>query len=135
MRALLNGVGDPSLASWTALMLAVKRGDTGICTMLIRHGAQVGFRCPQTGLTALHLAAVTKRRDLVELLTHSGAAVDAPLVGGITALHIAAIVGDVGCIALLLKCGADDSLRDRTGKSALEWAQHCHHGGAVDLLT
>ena len=134
VRALLNGMAAPGPAGWTALMLAVKRGDAGICTMLIGHGAQVGYRCPQTGLTALHLAAVTKRQDLVELLVHSGAAVDATLVSGITALHIAAIVGDADSIALLLKCGADKNLRDRTGQAAQEWAQRCKHPEAAELL-
>ena len=134
VRALLNGGAEPGLTAWTALMLAVKRGDAGICTMLIGHGAQVAFRCPQTGLTALHLAAATARKDLVELLIHSGAAVDATLVSGITALHIAAIVGDVDSIAVLLKCGADKSLRDRTGQSAQAWAQRCKHPAAAELL-
>jgi hypothetical protein len=134
VRALLNGVGDPNLASWTALMLAAKRGDTGICTMLIRHGAQAGFRCPQTGLTALHLAAATKRKDLVQLLAQSGAAVDAPLLSGITALHIAAIVGDTASIELLLTYGANKELRDRAGRSALDWAQRSKHTAAAELL-
>jgi Ankyrin repeat len=70
----------------------------------------------------------------VELLTKSGAAVDAPLVNGITALHVSAIVGDVDRIALLLKCGADKNLRDRTGQSAQELAQRCKHPAAAELL-
>jgi hypothetical protein len=53
VRALLNGVAEPGLAGWTALMLAVKRGDAGICTMLIGHGAQVGCRhCSPRGIAA-----------------------------------------------------------------------------------
>ena len=115
VRALLNGVSDPRLAGWTPLMLAVQRGDVNICTWLIEKGAYVllpspppagaksafvSFKCRQTGLTALHVAAANKRKDLVELLTQSGAAVDAPLISGITALYVAAIVGDVDSIAL-----------------------------------
>jgi hypothetical protein len=147
--ALLNGVGDPRLAGWTPLMLAVQRGDVNSCTWLIEEGAYVllpspppagaksafvSFKCRQTGLTALHVAAANKRKDLVELLTQSGAAVDAPLINGITALHVAAIVGDVDSIALLLKRGANKELRDRTGKMALEWAQRCKHPAAAELL-
>jgi Ankyrin repeats (3 copies)/Ankyrin repeat len=134
VRALLNGVGDPYQAAWTPLMLAVQRGDAGICTSLIRAGAKTGFRCPQTGLTALHLAAAAKRKDLVEILTQTGGSIDAALVSGITALHIAAIVGDVDSIRLLLKCGADKSLRDQTGRSAQEWALRCKHPLAVDVF-
>jgi hypothetical protein len=134
VRALLNGVGDPDQANWTALMLAVKRGDADICMMLIRYHASVGFKCPQTGLTALHLAAVGKRADLLQLLLRYGAPVDATLVSGITALHTAAVVGDVDSIALLLKCGANNSLRDCTGRRAREWAEHCKHPEAATLL-
>jgi hypothetical protein len=148
VRALLNGVGEPHLASWTPLMLAVQRGDFGICLWLIEHGALipwpkppppgvrralVGFSCPQTGLTALHVAAAMRRIDLVELLA-PGASVDAQLANGITALHIAAMSGDVDSITLLLKCGADKSLRDRTGQSALDWAQRNKHPAAAELL-
>jgi Ankyrin repeats (3 copies)/Ankyrin repeat len=149
VRALLNGVGDPHQAEWTPLMLAVQRGDANICIWLIEHGALiplpsppppgaksafVNFKCRLTGLTALHVAAANKRKDLVELLTQSGAAVDVPLISGVTALHIAAIVGDVDSIALLLKCGANKELRDRTGQSARDWAQRCKHPEAASLL-
>ncbi len=146
--ALLSGVGDPHQAEWTPLMLAVQRGDANICTWLIEHGASirwpspppgvksafVNFRCPKTGLTALHLAADGKRSDLVQLLLQSGAAVDDALISGMTALHIAAVAGDVDSIKLLLKSGADQSLCDRTGRSAQEWAQECKHPEAAELL-
>jgi hypothetical protein len=147
--ALLNGVGEPQLAKWTPLMLAVQRGDADICTWLIEDGALmpwpsppppgvrsafVAFRCPQTGLTALHVAAAMTRTDIMKLLAQTGAPVDAPLLSGITALHIGAIIGDVDSIALLLKYGADKGLRDRTGKTALEWAQGTKHTAAAELL-
>jgi Ankyrin repeats (3 copies)/Ankyrin repeat len=134
VRALLNGVGDPMLAAWTPLMLGVLRGDAAICAWIIECGAHALYACPRTGLTALHLAAAGKRKDLVELLIQHGATTDAPLVSAITALHIAAIVGDVDSITLLLKSGANRGLRDRTGQTALEWARRNNHTSAAELL-
>jgi hypothetical protein len=134
VRALLNGMGEPHLAGWTALMLAAQRGDASICTSLIEQGALVGFRCPQTGLAALHVAVAMRRSDVVSLLAQSDAPVDARLVSGITALHIGAIIGDVDITALLLKSGADKDLRDRTGQSALDWARRTKHIGVAELL-
>jgi ankyrin repeat protein len=148
VRALLSGAGDPGPASWTPLMLAVQRGDFDICLWLIEHGALipwpkpappgirrafVSFSCPQTGLTALHVAAAMRRTNLVELLA-PGASVDAQLANGLTALHIAAITGDVGSIALLLRCGAHKDVRDRAGQSALDWARRCKQTAAAELL-
>jgi hypothetical protein len=136
VRALLLGRGEPQQASWTPLMLAVQRGDASVCTWLIEKWPKVGFSCPRTGLAALHVAAAARRPDLVKLLSdHINAGpVDAALVSGITALHISAKNGDVATIRLLLNYGTDKDLRDRTGRSALDWARLGEHTAAAELL-
>ena len=57
------------------------------------------------------------------LLRSGGCRVDLANPLGLTALHYAALRGRASTILLLLECGADRTLADRAGRTALDWAE------------
>ena len=135
--ALLNGVGDPRLASWTPLMLAVQRGDAGICTMLIRPPSWFRTGWVQVPSDRAHGSPSGSRYQA----KGSRGAPGSPGLLSMPSLPTGSprftsprLLGDVDSIALLLKCGADKDLRDRTGQSALELAVARGHSEVMSLL-
>ncbi|KAL8175511.1 UNVERIFIED_CONTAM: hypothetical protein K2H54_026952 [Gekko kuhli] len=95
------------------------------------------------GLTALHVASKTLRKEAIQMLLHCGANVNltAPMTGR-SALHFATqsssskggitLAAGEECIELLLRNGAQVCMRDRSGKAAIHFA--CQ-GGRNDLVT
>ena len=61
---------------------------------------------------------------VIALLLANGAPLDAADNRGRTALMIAAELGDAGVVDLLMERGADRTLRDKGGKSALDLAKN-----------
>ena len=92
----------------TALMMAAFRQNKPALLSLIARGAQVN----QTGWTALHYAAAAGSSDLTSLLLAHHAHIDAESPSGMTPLMMAAREGMESVVALLLKEGADASLKD-----------------------
>ena len=56
-------------------------------------------------------------------------------VGGHTALHFAAAYGHLAIAKRLLEGGADLTLRDKVGKTALDWARSHGQSEVVALLS
>ena len=54
---------------------------------------------------------------------------------GQTALHLAAYRGHLASATRLLEGGADLTLRDNDGKTALDWARQYHKSEVVALLS
>lgn len=81
--------------------------------------------------TALHLAASNGHLEVVALLLHHGAVVNARDASGMTPLHIAAGIGHLGVAALLLDHGADPLAETSTG-----WTPHmvAEKGGHDDVF-
>ena len=88
MRLLLNNgaVINPLAPGGTPLTWAVEHGQTEAVKFLLEQGAKPDMAPPQTGLTALHWAAIMGFPVLAQLLLASGATVDASSVLG-TPLH------------------------------------------------
>lgn len=95
---------DPDRQSMTALLL--------------EHGADV-HRRDESGRTPLHYAARVGAQA-VEMLLLAGASVNAQADNGRTPLHVAVERGSVSAAEALLRAGADASIRDSQGRSAVE---------------
>ncbi len=73
--------------------------------------------------------------DFARDLLDAGALVNARGPQGTTALHLAAMTANAQAIELLLKRGADPTLRDAQGKTALDHARAQRARAAVAMLT
>ena len=77
-----------------------------------------------SGLTALHLAVLSRQRDIVRLLLARGAAVDISDADGWKPLHAAAREGTVPITNILLEFGADPLALTDDGKTARSLASN-----------
>ena len=98
--------------------------------MVVTHGADLGW--VDDGMTALHYAASNRALSgrIVRALVELGAPVDAHTTAesqgrpsGSTALNLAALNGNTDAVEILLTFGADATLRDGEGATALENAE------------
>lgn len=86
------------------------------------------------GQTALHIAAQHGHDKVVAMLVDAGAAVDAVNeVTGRTPLHVSCVAGHSNCVAQLLKAGAEEMMRDKRGRTALEAARRAKQQAVLDL--
>lgn len=88
---------------------------------LFDHG-QINPTTTYNGLPLLHRVVLNKGSpERVKLLLDNGADINAQRQrDGYTALHIAEVLGDVPCRQLLLKRGADTTIKDANGYTYLE---------------
>jgi ankyrin repeat protein len=111
------------LCQWTPLMKAALYGHTEVARQLLAAGAQPEL-ADTGGYTALMLAASNNHHETVRLLLDHGAALDrVEVTGGVNALIWAAKRGHLETVRVLLTAGARTDLRDREGRSALDWAE------------
>ena len=78
----------------------------------------LGWVDPQTGNTAIHVAAQNGHEVLVNMLLMRGAEVNAQNLKGNTALHMAVMYNLHGTVSILTASGADGSLCNRYGYRA-----------------
>ncbi|CAM9513677.1 unnamed protein product [Chrysoparadoxa australica] len=106
------------------LYRAVWGGERECISCLLGAGASVnGVGIDSTGCgTALHSTCRWGRNDVLQLLLHHGAALNARNNLGDTALMHAVIFHKSECAMSLLKAGADVSLRNHEGLTALHYA-------------
>ncbi len=123
-----NAVGE------TALMQAIIHGHRDIAMVLLEAGAEVN----QTGWTPLHYAAASKAEtapDFVKLLLESYSAyIDAESPNGTTPLMMAARYGLTASVRVLLDGGADISLQNKQGLTALDFANASEHPDSTKLV-
>jgi ankyrin repeat protein len=109
----------------TALHHAAGRGDLGVFLQLDKAGCRIDEETDR-GWTALHHAARSswsaRSVRIAEVLLARGIAVDHRARDGKTPLMIAAAAGSVFVHELLVKSGADRSLRDADGGTEAEYA-------------
>ncbi len=134
--ALLNAF---SLDGFTPLGLAAFFGRKAILDELIRRGADVNIHSNNAmRVMALHSAVAHRDIDraiqMARSLLEKGAEVNAKQSGGFTALHEAALRGNIELTSLLLRWGADPSIKDDEGKSPIDIAGHAGHAEVVSLL-
>jgi ankyrin repeat protein len=123
-----NAVGE------TPLMLAAIKGELDIARRLIvERGAEVN----QPGWTALHYAASSTSphsAEMVQLLLEHHAYIDAESPNRTTPLMMAARYGRPEIVGLLLREGADPTLRNDRGLSAIDFARMAGRDALVEEI-
>ena len=112
-------------------MMAVFKGQSDIVVQLLAKGADVN----KTGWTPLHYAATAGNVALVKLLLEHYAYIDAESPNKTTPLMMAAHYGTTGAVKLLLEEGADPSLKNDLGLSAIDFAQQAKKQDSVDVIS
>ena len=100
------------------LMLAALHGLLAECQSLIEQGADVN----KPGWTPLHYAATHGHLSVMQLLIEENAYLDAESPNGSTPLMMAAHYGTPSAVKLLLESGADPTLKNSLGLSAIDFA-------------
>lgn len=125
LRLLLErkpNVNAADIYGMTALSHAARRGQTFAAQALIDAGADVNT-ADNAGLTPLMYAAMNGYPDAARLLIARGARVNDKSKAGDSALLLAArYSGEPTVVSLLLKSGADASVRDARGRTSAQIA-------------
>ncbi|XP_065189826.1 arf-GAP with coiled-coil, ANK repeat and PH domain-containing protein 2-like [Sycon ciliatum] len=112
-----------------------KKGNTHGVFGCLTQGAVVNWvNRSANGQSALHQAVVANSVECAELLLQNGALVDMADLDDRTPLHVAAASGETGMVCLLLKRGAHQGIKDRSGKEALDLALEEPYVDIVTLL-
>jgi uncharacterized protein len=115
----------------TPLMMAVIKGQTELAMKMIEKGADIN----KTGWTPLHYAATAGNVQLISLLLEKHAYIDAESPNKTTPLMMAAHYGTPGAVKLLLEEGADVSLKNALGLTAIDFAQQAKKQDSVDIIS
>lgn len=132
---LLNAQGVDIEAKATngdnALMIACYRGNKPAVLALIAKGAEVN----RPGWTPLHYAAAIGNNEIVQILLDHSAYVDAESPNKTTPIMMAARGGHILTVKLLLDEGADASLKNDLGMSAIDFAEKHEFKDIAEGLT
>lgn len=147
--ALMVAVQEPSLqvaellASWpttrtevrnasdeSPLMLAALRGYFPLVKRLVDNDADVN----KTGWTPLHYAATGGHVPIIEFLLDKSAYIDAESPNGTTPLMMAAMYGTPEAVKVLIQAGADLTLKNQLGMTALDFAIRGQRPNARELI-
>lgn len=115
-------INQPNAKGETALMMAAIKGRVDAARALIARGADVN----QTGWTALHYAASSTSEHavaLLDVLIEHHAYIDAESPNASTPLMLAAQYGTQASAQWLLAQGADPTLKNERGMTAVDFAQ------------
>lgn len=115
------------------LVLAAEQGDLSKVKDLIASGISLnssGYR----GITALGMAALYERIDIVPFLINQGADPNVEFNDGETALMYAAGNDNPGILHLLLSAGANINAKAKDGCTALFYASMLNQIGNIDIL-
>jgi ankyrin repeat protein len=111
----------------SALMIAAYKGMYDAVKALLDKGAEPN----QTGWAALHYAAAVGNNEIVQLLLDRSAYIDAESPNQTTPIMMAARGGHILTVKLLLDEGADVTLKNGAGMTALDFARA---GGFKDIV-
>ena len=117
----------------TPLMIAAIRGHLDAARQLIQRGADVNM----PGWTPLHYAASRPDPDsaaMVRLLLEHHAYIDAESPNRSTPLMLAAMYGQRDLVPLLLEEGADPSLRNEQGLTAVDFARRADRDDLAEQI-
>lgn len=115
----------------TALMLAAYKANKPAVEALLEKGAEVN----QPGWAALHYAAASGNDDIVQLLLDHSAYIDAESPNKTTPIMMAARSGHILTVKLLLDEGADATLKNDAGMTAIDFANKFDHKDIAEGLT
>jgi ankyrin repeat protein len=115
----------------SALMIAAYKGRFDAVKALLDKGAEPN----QTGWAALHYAAAVGNNQIVQLLLDHYAYIDAESPNQTTPIMMAARGGHILTVKLLLDEGADLTLKNGAGMTALDFARAGGFNDIVEGLT
>jgi uncharacterized protein len=115
----------------TALMIACYMANKPAVEALLAKGAQVN----KTGWTPLHYAAASGNNEIVQLLLDKSAYIDAESPNKTTPIMMAARGGHIMTVKLLLDEGADATLKNERGMTAIDFARAHNQKDIVEGLT
>lgn len=117
----------------TPLIIAVYNENEAAAGLLLSNGASAGAR-DRSGNTALMGACFKGYLNMVKLLFDHHSAVNDQNFNNATALIFASTFGHYAIVSYLLAKGADTSIRDRWGKTALDYAINQENNDIIELL-
>lgn len=112
------------------LMLAALKGHLELVRLLLDRGADVN----KPGWTPLHYAATGGGAELIELLLARHAYIDAESPNQSTPLMMAAMYGGPDSVQVLLDAGADPTIKNNLGLTAVDFALKSRNQVAADLI-
>ena len=112
------------------LMLAALHGLLAECQGLIEQGADVN----KPGWAPLHYAATHGHLAVMQLLIDESAYLDAESPNGSTPLMMAAHYGTPSAVKLLLESGADPTLKNNLGLSAIDFAHQANRVESAAII-
>ena len=115
---------------------AAEANDLALINKLLKQGAELECRNPYgvAGDTPLAVACARRSYEAAEALCAHGAELDARDYFQYTPLMLAACNGQTKICERLLALGADPSLKNKDGKTALDRARECNNPECAALL-
>ena len=123
----------PDGVTYLTRTMRLKDSAPAIARQLLDAGTDTGPRGPEC-TTALHWAARLDACEVGGLLIKSGVDINATDLDGNTPLHDAAFSGNAGMVRLLLRAGADRSIRSAWLGTAEEIARSRGHSDVVRVF-
>ena len=114
----------------TPLMMAALKGHLDMVKKLVERDADVN----KPGWAPLHYAATSGHLAVMELLLEHHAFIDAESPNGTTPLMMAAHYGTPAAVKLLLDAGADTTMKNQQGLSAIDFARRGNRTDAAELI-
>jgi uncharacterized protein len=111
-------------------MLASLKGYLGLVQSLVNKDADVN----KTGWTPLHYAASGGHVPVIQYLLENSAFIDAESPNGTTPLMMAAMYGSPEAVKALIQAGADPTLKNQLGLTALDFAVRGQRSNSIDLM-
>lgn len=112
------------------LMMASLKGQLDLVRKLVDRGADVN----KPGWAPLHYAATNGHLQIMELLLDANAYIDAASPNGTTPLMMAAHYGSPAAVKLLLEAGADPTIRNQLGLTAIDFAYRANRTDAAEMI-
>jgi uncharacterized protein len=112
------------------LMIAAFRGHKELVRKLIARDAHVN----KPGWAPLHYAATGGHVEIIAILLEEHAFIDAESPNKSTPLMMAAMYGSTAAVRLLLQEGADPTMRNELGMTAVDFALRGNRKDAADLI-